>query len=74
VMWGTTPLFLEKLGLASLDDLPSVASFVPDASLVEALEKTLRVNIDDDVAGAEADVVQDQHDHDDQNTQTETHS
>jgi segregation and condensation protein B len=74
VMWGTTPLFLEKLGLASLDDLPSVASFVPDASLVEALEKTLRVNIDDDVADAEPDVVQDQLDHDDQNTQTETHS
>lgn len=42
-MWGTTPLFLEKLGIASLDDLPSVASFVPDATLVEALEKTLRV-------------------------------
>jgi segregation and condensation protein B len=47
VLWGTTPLFLEKLGLASLDDLPSVASFVPDATLVEALEKTLRVNPDD---------------------------
>jgi len=44
VLWGTTPLFLEKLGIASLDDLPSVASFVPDASLVEALEKTLRVS------------------------------
>jgi len=53
VMWGTTPLFLEKLGLASLDDLPSVASFVPDASLVEALEKTLRVNADDVLAEAE---------------------
>lgn len=45
-MWGTTPLFLEKLGIASLDDLPSVASFVPDATLVEALEKTLRVAIE----------------------------
>jgi segregation and condensation protein B len=72
VMWGTTPLFLEKLGLASLDDLPSVASFVPDASLVEALEKTLRVNVD--VVDEGPDVVQDQLDHDDQNTQTETHS
>ena len=41
VMWGTTQLFLEKLGIASLHDLPSIASFVPDASLVEALEKTL---------------------------------
>lgn len=43
VMWGTTQLFLEKLGIASLDDLPPIASFVPDASLVEALEKTLRL-------------------------------
>lgn len=43
VMWGTTQLFLEKLGLASLADMPPIASFVPDASLVEALEKTLRI-------------------------------
>lgn len=43
VLWGTSQLFLEKLGIDSLDDLPSVASFVPDASLVEALEKTLRI-------------------------------
>lgn len=46
VMWGTTQLFLEKLGLASLQDLPAIASFVPDASLVEALEKTLRLDPD----------------------------
>ena len=42
VMWGTTQLFLEKLGIATLDDLPPIASFVPDASIVETLEKTLR--------------------------------
>ena len=47
VMWGTSHLFLEKLGIDSLDDLPSVASFVPDASLVEALEKTLRFDSTD---------------------------
>lgn len=46
VMWGTTQLFLEKLGLASLADMPPIASFVPDASLVEALEKTLRIETD----------------------------
>lgn len=40
-MWGTTELFLEKLGLASLDDLPPISSFVPDANIVEALERTL---------------------------------
>lgn len=48
VLWGTTPLFLEKLGIASIDDLPPIASFVPDAALVEALEKTLSLD------GAEA--------------------
>jgi segregation and condensation protein B len=46
VLWGTTQLFLEKLGSASLKDLPSIASFVPDASLVEALEKTLLIEAD----------------------------
>jgi hypothetical protein len=41
---------LEKLGLASLADMPPIASFVPDASLVEALEKTLRIEADPFVA------------------------
>jgi segregation and condensation protein B len=45
-LWGTTQLFLEKLGIASLADMPPIASFVPDASLVEALEKTLRIEAD----------------------------
>ncbi len=44
VLWGTTPLFLEKLGIASIEDLPPIASFVPDAALVEALEKTLSLD------------------------------
>lgn len=46
VLWGTTPLFLDKLGIASLDDMPAISTFVPDASLVEALEKTLRLDAD----------------------------
>jgi segregation and condensation protein B len=50
VMWGTTQLFLEKLGLASLADMPPIATFVPDASLVEALEKTLRIEAEPLVA------------------------
>ena len=29
VLFGTTDLFLERLGLASLDDLPPLAAFVP---------------------------------------------
>ncbi len=43
VMYGTTPLFLERLGLESIDALPSIAEFVPDARVVEALEQGLRI-------------------------------
>ena len=39
---GTTPLFLERLGLASLEDLPALGDFVPGTEVVEALEHTLR--------------------------------
>ena len=42
VMYGTTPLFLEKLGLDDIDDLPPLGAFVPDAGIVEALEQGLR--------------------------------
>ncbi len=58
VMWGTTQLFLEKLGLASLDDLPPIASFVPDASLVEALEKTLRLETENVIETSHDDTTQ----------------
>ena len=44
VLFGTTPLFLEKLGLDSLRDLPPIAEFVPDADVVEALEQGLRID------------------------------
>jgi len=50
VLWGTTPLFLEKLGLDSLADLPPLAGFVPGADVLEALEDGLRVTPPD--AGA----------------------
>ena len=43
VLYGTTPLFLERLGVNSLDDLPPISDFVPDAGVVEALEAGLRV-------------------------------
>ncbi|HXH59716.1 SMC-Scp complex subunit ScpB [Iamia sp.] len=42
VLYGTTPLFLERLGVDSVEDLPPIAGFVPDADVVEALEHTLR--------------------------------
>jgi len=43
VLFGTTPLFLDKLGLNSLSDLPAVVDFVPGADVVEALEYGLRI-------------------------------
>ena len=46
-MFGTTPLFLERLGIASIEHLPSIADFIPDASVVEALEQGLRITPDD---------------------------
>ena len=46
VLYGTTPLFLEKLGIDSVDDLPALGDFVPGAEVVEALEHGLRVEPD----------------------------
>ena len=43
VLFGTTPLFLERLGIESLAALPAIAEFVPDAAVVEALEQGLRI-------------------------------
>jgi segregation and condensation protein B len=43
VLYGTTPLFLEKIGLDSLDDLPTLGAFVPGGDVVEALERGLRL-------------------------------
>jgi len=43
VLYGTTTQFLERLGLNSVRDLPSLGDFIPDASVVEALERGLRV-------------------------------
>jgi segregation and condensation protein B len=43
VLYGTTSLFLERLGLDSLENLPPISDFVPDAGVVEALEAGLRV-------------------------------
>ncbi len=55
VLYGTTRTFLERLELDSLDDLPPLGDFVPDASIVEVLERGLRVTEDaaTDLAAAE---------------------
>ena len=42
ILYGTSRLFLEKLGLDSLDGLPSLGDFVPAPDMVEALEQGLR--------------------------------
>ncbi len=53
VLFGTTPLFLERLGLDSLDELPPLADFVPEAAVMEALEQGLRIA--PDVSGPASD-------------------
>lgn len=42
VMYGTTPLFLERLNINSILDLPELGGFVPSPDVVEALEHGLR--------------------------------
>jgi segregation and condensation protein B len=42
ILYGTTRLFLEKLGLNSVEDLPPLGQFVPGADIVEQLEAGLR--------------------------------
>lgn len=54
VLFGTTPLFLEKLGLESLEQLPPLQEFVPDAQTVEALEDVLRAGPTDRRGRSEA--------------------
>jgi segregation and condensation protein B len=55
ILFGTTGTFLEKLGLASLDDLPPIAEFIPSAEVVEALETGLRVTPVIEVSTSDAD-------------------
>lgn len=50
VLYGTTPTFLERLGLDSVEELPPLGEFFPDSEIVEALERGLRVTPDDDIA------------------------
>lgn len=41
ILYGTTPRLLERLGLKSLDDLPALPEFMPDAKAVERMESGL---------------------------------
>ena len=40
-LFATTPAFLERLGLDSVNDLPPLVDFVPGAEVIEALETSL---------------------------------
>jgi segregation and condensation protein B len=51
-LFGTTPLFLERLGMNSIDELPSLGDFIPGADVVELLEQGLTVT--EDPPGGEA--------------------
>lgn len=42
ILYGTTELFLEKMGLAGIADLPALADHVPPAEIVETLEMPMR--------------------------------
>jgi segregation and condensation protein B len=42
VLYGTTELFLEKMGVASVADLPPLADHVPPAQVMETLEMPMR--------------------------------
>ena len=42
VLYGTTTMFLEKLGLDRIEQLPPLADFVPGPEVMEALEAGLR--------------------------------
>jgi segregation and condensation protein B len=65
LLYGTTRLFLERLGLDGVDSLPPLGQFVPGPDVVEALESGLQP-LDDEVGSSapeSADVVVDLDDH-----------
>ncbi|QBF47917.1 SMC-Scp complex subunit ScpB [Janibacter limosus] len=41
-LYGTTPYFLERMGLNSLDDLPPIAPYLPDATVLDELMNEAR--------------------------------
>lgn len=44
VLYATTPLLLERLGINKLEDLPPLGDFVPGPEVMDALEQGLRPN------------------------------
>jgi segregation and condensation protein B len=52
--YGTTPLFLEKIGLGSVADLPPLASFAPSPEVAADIERALAVRASEAEADADA--------------------
>lgn len=46
-LFGTTSSFLERIGLNSIGELPSLGDFIPEADVVEMLEHGLRLDAED---------------------------
>ena len=55
VLYGTTPLLLERLGLNGVEELPPLAQFVPGPEIMDALEQSLRAGPGPDDEGPDAD-------------------
>lgn len=53
-LYGTTRAFLERLGIDSVADLPSLGDFVPAPDVVESLERGLRLSEDPSPGGEAA--------------------
>lgn len=62
ILYGTTPLLLERLGLDSIDDLPALAQFVPGPEIMESLEHSLRAGPRTNGASVDAEEPSDQDD------------
>jgi segregation and condensation protein B len=55
VLYGITPLLLERLGLNGVEELPPLAQFVPGPEIMDALEQSLRAGPGPDDEGPDAD-------------------
>jgi segregation and condensation protein B len=47
ILYGTTELFLDRMGLATLNDLPPIEEFMPPIETANALADELGLNFDD---------------------------
>ena len=43
ILYGTTPYFIERMGLSSLEELPELAPYLPDAAIIDELVEQAEV-------------------------------